>query len=572
MPSLCLNRLPFWVKTQHIRKAFKAAGVPAVDEISLIFKRNRIDKGYITFKSEEALQQFKDGSPYTLRSLGKLQWEDISDTDVSAVVQENDEYKKRVRNREWKDGDKRKKAKTENQVVEVKTATNVVSPSANLTYQVQLQRKRRAAFKSYQLLTKELTVNIIDQRSVERWNYPYIASLNSPACAISGILGSPEIRGYRNKDELTCGVNKAKEVSVGYQLGRYPEDDIGHVGVGVDLPNSNLFTQVMADVMKKIIEESRFSPYSNHEQNSDLGVFRKLTLRTTTTKTAMVVITIKNNQLSDDDEKEVRELIKERIVEQLEDIKKLSGGYEIKSLQAAHFSGVSNFVPDDSPLTVLYGSDHIIEEMMGLKFRISPFSFFQVNTKSAENLYQLVADYADCNENTILFDVCCGTGTIGITLAKHVKKVYGFEIIEKAIKDCKFNANLNGCENTQFFLGNCEETLPKMLGTLTPEEHKNVIVILDPPRAGMHKKVLKLIRATMGLDKIVYVSCNRKTQVDDMIKLCRPKSKSFQGRPFRPIISTVVDLFPHTAHAELVTLLNRVDDEFEPEKYEVEFD
>jgi len=323
----------------------------------------------------------------------------------------------------------------------------------------------------------------------------------------------------------------------------------------------------MADVMKKIIQESPFNTYNNHDQDDALGVFRRLTLRTTTCKTAMVLVTLKTSQLTEEKKKEVVDFVKDRIVSQIQEIKELSGGYEIKSLQFAHFSGVSNFVSDDSPLEVAHGEDHIIEEMLGLKFRISPFSFFQVNTKSAENLYRLVADLAGCSSNTILFDVCCGTGTIGITLAKLVKKVYGFELVEKAIADCEHNAKLNGCENMQFFLGKCEDTLPKVMSTLTPEEHKDVIVVLDPPRAGMHKKVLLSIRATAGVDKIVYVSCNHKSQVNDIVKLCRPTSKTFQGRPFRPITSTVVDLFPNTPHTEIVTLLTRVEDEFMPEKY-----
>ncbi|KAK3263439.1 hypothetical protein CYMTET_27754, partial [Cymbomonas tetramitiformis] len=188
-----------------------------------------------------------------------------------------------------------------------------------------------------------------------------------------------------------------------------------------------------------------------------------------------------------------------------------------------------------------------------------------VNTAAAEVLYHLVGDWAQCDAKTLLFDVCCGTGTIGLTLARRVARVVGIDIVEEAITDAKANAHMNGIENAEFVAGKAEETLPGLLEDFCKKlpssaedagaaEYNNVVAIVDPPRAGLHKKVLNALRRNEHLNRLVYVSCNPATLVENALKLCTPIDKI---PAFRPVKAVAVDLFPHTAHCEAVMLFER---------------
>lgn len=194
---------------------------------------------------------------------------------------------------------------------------------------------------------------------------------------------------------------------------------------------------------------------------------------------------------------------------------------------------------------VIYGPDHIEEQLGDFRFTISANSFFQTNTVQALKLYELVADFAEFSGNELVYDLYCGTGTIGIFVSPHVKQVIGFELVEAAIKDARKNVALNNVENVQFFLGDMKNVLIQQ----TESENalpKPDVLITDPPRAGMHPKVVQQI-LNLAPEKIVYVSCNPATFARDVQLLCEEKYELVKARP--------VDLFPHTAHVETVGLL-----------------
>lgn len=199
------------------------------------------------------------------------------------------------------------------------------------------------------------------------------------------------------------------------------------------------------------------------------------------------------------------------------------------------------------------GTPYITEEMAAyregdaaLKYRISPQSFYQTNSQQARNLYGFVAEFADLNGNETVYDLYTGTGTIACFVAKYCNKVVGIEYVEEAVADARVNATLNGFDNTAFFAGD-------MADILTPDfvaQHGTPdIVITDPPRAGMHEKVVNQLLATLPR-KIVYVSCNPATQARDVAML----SEKYVVRAIQP-----VDMFPHTQHVENVMLLERRD-------------
>lgn len=197
------------------------------------------------------------------------------------------------------------------------------------------------------------------------------------------------------------------------------------------------------------------------------------------------------------------------------------------------------------------------------RFQVSPLSFFQVNTPATELLYEQVRKFCgDIDGNSIIFDICCGTGTIGLCIAKNspsCKKVVGIDIIEDAIKDAEKNAKTNGVENAYFFAGKAEEMMNKVMQEHLGEVEKvgDVIAIVDPPRAGLHLKVLRALRECKYINKVVYVSCNQNSLVNDNSALTRAKSNNTPGTPFVPVVAQPFDLFPHTPHCELVVLYQR---------------
>lgn len=191
---------------------------------------------------------------------------------------------------------------------------------------------------------------------------------------------------------------------------------------------------------------------------------------------------------------------------------------------------------------VYSGKGYVTEKLEGFEFIISPKSFFQTNTKQAEKLYSVTRDFAGLTGNEIVYDLYCGTGSIGIFVSSLAKKVIGVEVIEDAIEDAKKNAALNNIEHAHFFAGD----VIKICDDHFFDKHgRPDVIITDPPRVGMHEKlVIKLLE--IAAPKIVYVSCNTATQARD-INLLSEKYKVEKVQP--------VDMFPHTHHIECVVLL-----------------
>jgi tRNA (uracil-5-)-methyltransferase len=249
--------------------------------------------------------------------------------------------------------------------------------------------------------------------------------------------------------------------------------------------------------------------------------------------------------------------------------------------------------------------DVIHESMCGLRFSLSAQAFFQVNTVAAEALYRLAGEWASPSGKSLLLDVCCGTGTIGLTLAKDVAKVVGVDIVEESIKDAFVNAQLNGVSNTDWVAGKAEVAIPRILNQykslIKPNDgaksaiskvaalddpdmsadedteaalqhqrtvldqtgveylYDDVVAIVDPPRAGLHRQVLIALRRENRLKRLVYVSCNAKTMAENVIDLCLPQGQDGNGGgvPFTPVKALALDLFPHTEHVEAIMLLER---------------
>lgn len=201
---------------------------------------------------------------------------------------------------------------------------------------------------------------------------------------------------------------------------------------------------------------------------------------------------------------------------------------------------LSDVVQSDST-AVLYGNDYFYETLLGLKFKISAFSFFQTNSRGAEKLYSVVREFAGDTSGKVVFDLYCGTGTIGQIMSEGSKKVIGIEIVEEAVKAANDNAVLNGIENCTFIAGDVLKKVEEL-------EDKPDLIIVDPPRDGINPKaVLKIIN--FGAKEIVYVSCKPTSLARDL--------QIFEVNGYKVKKVKCVDMFPKTVHVETVVLLSQ---------------
>ena len=192
----------------------------------------------------------------------------------------------------------------------------------------------------------------------------------------------------------------------------------------------------------------------------------------------------------------------------------------------------------------LWGEDCITDILCGLKFRISPLSFYQVNRNQAEKLYNKAAEYASLTGSETVLDLYCGAGTIGLSMSKNAKEIIGVEIVPEAIEDAKINADLNGINNARFICGDAAQAAE----TLKSEGVTPDVIILDPPRKGCSPEMIN-IAAQMNPDRIVYVSCDPATLARDC--------GIFKDLGYSALKATPVDMFPRTGHCETVALLSR---------------
>ncbi len=195
---------------------------------------------------------------------------------------------------------------------------------------------------------------------------------------------------------------------------------------------------------------------------------------------------------------------------------------------------------------VVFGNDHITDQIGNLKFQISPRSFFQINSLQTPRLYDLAIKKADLKPSDVVIDAYSGIGTIGLSVAKHVKAVRGIEVIKDAVKDANENAKLNHIENAQYVTGKAEEIMPRW----AKQGMKTDVIFVDPPRKGLTPEFIDAAVKTQP-KKIVYISCNPATQIRDLQLFMK------QGYTFNEI--DPVDMFPQTPHVEAVTVLKRTE-------------
>lgn len=338
-----------------------------------------------------------------------------------------------------------------------------------------------------------------------------------------GINGSPKQFGYRNKMEFSFG----DEVKDGpLALGMHKRNSMYDVVTvsGCQIVDAD-YRRILDYTLNYFTEKgTRFYKKMSHE-----GVLRHLLVRKAVKTGDILIDLVTTTQ---------EELVLDPYVNGLLELE-LDG--TIAGIQHTLNDSLADVVQSDKTIT-LYGRDYICEELLGLFFQITTFSFFQTNSLGAEVLYQVVRNYIGDTKDKAIFDLYSGTGTIAQILAPVADKVIGVEIVEEAVEAAKLNAELNGLDNCEFIAGD----VLKVLDTL---EEKPDLIVLDPPRDGIHPKALEKI-LNYGVERIVYVSCKPTSLVRDL--------EVIQENGYRVEKASAVDMFPGTVHVESVVLLTKV--------------
>ena len=336
-----------------------------------------------------------------------------------------------------------------------------------------------------------------------------------------GVKASPKEFGYRNKMEFSFG-DEYKDGPL--SLGLHKKGSTYDVLTASDC---RLVHEDMNRILVCVLEYFRERNVSYYKKMQHTGYLRHLLVRRGDTTGEILVNLVTTTQ----EEHDLQPLVDELL--QLDLDGKIVGILHMLN------DSLSDVVKSDET-RILYGQDFFYEKLLGLDFKITPFSFFQPNTRGAEVLYETVREYIGDIHDMTVFDLFSGTGTISQVLAPVAKQVVGVEIVEEAVEAAKENAARNGISNCKFIAGDVFQVLDEL-------EEKPDVIVLDPPRDGIHPKALPKI-LSYGVDRIVYISCKMTSLARDL--------EMMQIAGYRVEKMTAVDQFCETVHVETVVLLS----------------
>lgn len=380
----------------------------------------------------------------------------------------------------------------------------------------------------WQMLPYEKQLEYKEQEVAQ--NFRRIGKVELPA--MMPIVGSEATRAYRNKLEFTFSnkrylteeeIRSAGELVQENALGFHVPRIFDKI---IDISECFLMEDVNNTIRNRIRDFVKEQEYTFYDIRQHTGWLRNIIIRNCSTGELMV-----NICLGYEDETERKKLL-DFILREVPSITTL-----LYTINPKWNDSIYDLDPQ-----VYYGPGYVTEKLGDFRFKIGPKSFFQTNTKQAEKLYGITRDFAGLTGNEVVYDLYCGTGSIGIFVSGGAKKLIGVEVVAEAIEDAKENAALNEIHHARFFAGDvikvCDDAFFNQHG-------KPDVIITDPPRSGMHTDLVnKLLE--MAAPKIVYVSCNTATQARDLALL----DEKYRVEKIQP-----VDMFPHTHHIECVVLL-----------------
>ena len=324
---------------------------------------------------------------------------------------------------------------------------------------------------------------------------------------------------YRNKAQYPLGLNKENEPVVGIFAQRSHEI--------IPMEKCLIQKPISEEIAKTILEFIKQNKISIYNEKTGKGLFRHIVIKVgVKTNEIMCILVINGNQIPKETE------LVEMLIKKYPNIKTIVKNINTKNTNV--ILGLENIN--------IYGNGYIEDKLGEYKFKISPLSFYQVKPIQAEKLYNIGVEAAKITLNDTVFDLYCGIGTISLFMAKYAKKVYGVEIVERAIENAKENAILNNINNVDFIAGDTEVVLDDLINNkkIIPD-----VVMVDPPRKGLDNRSIDNI-LKIKPDRVVYISCNPATLVRDLAKF----EGNYVIEEIRP-----VDMFPFTKHVECVCLL-----------------
>lgn len=356
----------------------------------------------------------------------------------------------------------------------------------------------------------------------ERQVKELLDSVISYGYTFEGIKSSPKQFAYRNKMEFSFG----DEVKDGpLALGMHKRGSFHDI---VTVNECQIVDNDYNLILSCVLQYFQEKEIDFYHKMSHKGYLRHLLVRKGENTSQILIDLVTSSQLDLD------------LTELTNKLLALSLKGEIVGILHTINDSLADVVQSDETI-VLYGQDYFYEELLGLKFKISPFSFFQTNSLGAQVLYETARDYVGTTKDKMIFDLYSGTGTIAQILAPVAKKVVGVEIVEEAVEAARMNASLNQLTNCEFIAGD----VLKVIDSITD---KPDLIVLDPPRDGIHPKALEKIIA-YGVDRMVYISCKPTSLVRDLEVL--------QERGYVVEKAVAVDMFPGTVHVESVISLHR---------------
>ena len=362
-----------------------------------------------------------------------------------------------------------------------------------------------------------------DQRALKERQVREILNDVCQDYIFEGIQGSPVSTAYRNKMEFSFG-DEVKDGALA--LGMHKRGSFYDI---VNVPECKIVDTDFGKILNCVLAFFKKRNLSFYHKIRHQGFLRHLVVRKGAKTGEILINLITSTQESPD------------LQELTASILELDLQGRIVGILHTWNDSLADVVQSDE-MTVLFGQDYFYEELLGLEFRISPFSFFQTNSLGAEVLYELARNYIGETKDKVIFDLYSGTGTIAQILAPVAKKVIGIEIVEEAVIAAKENAKRNNLNNCEFIAGD-------VLKAIDLVADQPDLIVLDPPREGIHPKALQKI-IDFGVEKIVYISCKPTSLARDL--------EVFQEQGYRVVKVQAVDMFPATVHVETVVLMSKI--------------
>ncbi|GAB5366368.1 hypothetical protein AAMO2058_001137600 [Amorphochlora amoebiformis] len=489
---------------------------------------------------------------------------------------------------------------------------SVTTPLWRVPYEGQLRYKMSLARGQIKKLARQLTKLY---KPIDSDNHKSPMG-GGRLCPLDNVGPSPWIYGYRNKCEFAAGIDvQTSKPMIGFTVGTVKnrvQDGVSNVGTADNggcvrvasakgCPHiANPAIDVADAITRMLIDMESWGLNGGvvYDKVKTKGCMRMVIVRCSMlTGEVMVLLQVFPTDLTEEHQKMIEKgLIKacrecdEKWSREFSQQSKKGNDEKTNGYPPSpKFKAVTGLVqlhaslmelPDKTTRTkIVFGPGYLYEELLGVKFRISPTAFFQVNVGAAESLFSSVRKWLfeannppkskksekseEKNEGEggqrlpVVLDVCCGTGAIGLLMAKYASKVFGLELVAAAVEDAKRNADLNGIRNVEYLVGDAKVTIKEAIKTVSSSTSGDVIAIVDPPRAGLDRRVVKALRNCARVKHVIYVSCNAKSMMEDVKRFVQPVTKQLNGAPFRAVKSRPFDLFPHTLHFEMLMLLSR---------------